>query len=429
MRKKKTFFNKFKSLFSKKCSKTVCTKKEIHDSQCVREIIVERNNGFNTLEVLIIVIITTLFGLIVGYTLSLARGNTGTRVSDEVLEIITTYENILENYYEDVDKTQLLDAAVSGMINVLDDPYSVFLDSEDTKSFDETVNGSFVGVGITVEWFENKFRVIEVLDGSPAHKAKVQKDDYILQIDDTLVDGMNLTDVSHLIKGKKGSKVSLVLLRGNDRVEVTMKRSVIEIPSVYSKELSEHIGYMSIDSFASNTAEQFEKQLKKLEKKGINSLIIDVRGNPGGRLSEVNDILDLFLPKNEILYKIETKGKVEEILSEDNSMRKYSVIVLTDRGSASASEILAACFQDNYDKAVVVGTVTYGKGTIQKAVKLSSGATVKYTTQKWLTPNDVWINEVGLMPDVLIEQGEEYNSNPSDSNDLQLIKAIELLKK
>ena len=158
-------------------------------------------------------------------------------------------------------------------------------------------------------------------------------------------------------------------------------------------------------------------------------MVIDVRGNPGGRLGEVSDIMDLFLDKKKVIYQIESKSKKDKIYTKDSTKRSYPVVVLVDYSSASASEILAASFQDNYKKATLVGTVTYGKGTIQKAVSLSSGATVKYTTQKWLTPKGVWINEVGLTPDVLLEIGDAYCNDPSDENDLQLQKAIEILNK
>lgn len=426
--KKKSLFNKFKSFFLKKRSKSISKEKHVDDED-VREVIVERNEGFNTLEVLVIILVTVLFGFAAGYALSYNRP-VGTEVSKEAQEIISTYESIVENYYGEVDESELLNAAVSGMVSTLDDPYSFFMDGENAESFNETVDGSFVGIGVTVEWVDDKFRIIEILENSPAEKAKLNVNDYIIKIDDTEVDGLTLEELSQAIKGKKGSKVNLTVLREEETITVSMKRDSVEIPSVCSRILyGTNSALIQVNSFASNTAEQFEKQLKQLEKKGVNSLIIDVRGNPGGRLGEVEDILDLFLGKNKVLYKIETKSKIEKIYTEDSTKRNYPVVVLVDYSSASASEILAAGFQDNYDNATIVGTVTYGKGTIQKAVKLSSGATVKYTTQKWLTPKGVWINEVGLTPDVLIEQGEEYSSNPTDENDLQLQKAIDVLKK
>lgn len=386
----------------------------------------ERNDGFSLVEVMMIIIVTILFGMVAGYALSFTKP-TGVEVSEEVQEIISTYENIVENYYGEVTEEELLEAAISGMVSTLDDPYSLFMSGENADNFNETVDGSFIGIGITVEWIDGKFKIAEVLDGSPAKKAKLKINDYIIEVDGESVEGITLDELSKKIKAKKKTKVKLGILRDEKRIEFTLKRDVVEVPSVKSRIINENIGVIKIDKFALNTSEQFEKQLKLLEKKKIKSLIIDVRGNPGGRLGEVSEIMDLFLDKKKVIYQISTKSKTEKIYSEDSTKRSYPIVVLVDYSSASASEILATSFQDNYKNATLVGTVTYGKGTIQKAVNLSSGATVKYTTQKWLTPKGVWINEVGLTPDVLLEIGDEYCSNPSDETDLQLQKAIEVL--
>ena len=425
--KKNSFFNNIKSFFNN-LTKTNDDVKDNDDSENIREVVVEKNNGFTTSEVIVIIFITTIFGLVCGYALSSSR-SVNSESSENALEIVETYESILENYYGEVDEEELLNAAVSGMIDTLDDPYSLFMTSDTSDEFNETVDGSFVGVGVTVEWCDNTFRIAEVLSDSPAEKAKLEVNDYIIKVDDTSVEGMTLDEVSDLIRGEKGTKVVLTVLRDNEEVTFTVKRGLVEIPSVTSEIIEENIGYITIDTFASNTSEQFEKQLKELEDEKIESLIIDVRDNPGGRLAEVNDIMDLFLGKNKVLYKLETKEKVEKVYTEDSTKRNYPVAVLVNYDSASAAEILAASFQDNYDNAILVGTVTYGKGTIQKAVKLSSGATIKYTTQKWLTPKGVWINDTGLTPEVLVEQGEDYCSNPTYSTDIQLQRAVEELKK
>ena len=182
-----------------------------------------------------------------------------------------------------------------------------------------------------------------------------------------------------------------------------------------------------MDTFASNTAKQFSKELKKLEKKNVDSLIIDVRNNSGGRLSQVKEILDEFLGNKVEIYRIETKGKVEKVYTSDKIKRNIPVVVLVNEGSASASEILATAFMDRYKNATIVGTVTYGKGTIQKAVELSSGASLKYTTQKWLTSKGEYLQDKGLTPDIEVNQKGEYYDNPTDENDAQLQKAIEVL--
>lgn len=398
------------------------------EEENVREIVVERDNGFNTVEVIVIILISILFGLVIGYILSSSR-TFGSKVSDEASEIVTTYDTILKNYYDEIEPSELADAAIAGMIGILDDPYSIYMNSGDTESFLESVNGSFVGIGINVEWNNDKFKIISVFEDSPASKAGLKENDIIIKVDDRNVEGLSLDEVSNLIKGKSGSKVSLTVLRGEEELTLIAKRGVVEIPSVESDILEEAIGYIKIDNFSATTSEQFNKKLKDMEEKNISSLIIDVRDNPGGKLGQVNKILEKFFSKKTVLYKIVTKDKTTKVYDDTSDSKDYPVVVLVNNGSASAAEILAASFQDNYKNGTIVGTVTYGKGTIQKAIELSSGASIKYTTQKWLTPKGKWINEKGVVPEVVIEQGADYGANPTYANDVQLQKAVELLKK
>ena len=416
---KKPFFDK------KRKTKVIEIDEELDN---VREVVIERDSGFNTIEVMVIILISVLFGIVIGCILNSTK-SIGKEVSNEASEIITTYNAILENYYDEVDPSELADAAVSGMIGVLDDPYSVYMNSNDTDSFLESVNGSFVGVGITVEWCDNIFRVVEVLDESPAADAGLNIDDVIVKIDGKDVNGLTLDELSNSIKGKVGSKVKITVKRNDEEITVTAKRAVVEIPSVTSEVYENNIGYIAIDSFSATTYDQFNKAFKNLKNKDINSLIIDVRDNPGGKLGQVNKILDLFFNKKTVLYKIVTKDKTTKIYADNSDKESMPVVVLVNHESASASEILAASFKDNYKNSTIVGSVTYGKGTIQKAVELSSGASIKYTTQKWLTPKGDWINEKGIIPDEVVNQSDEYCLNPTFENDLQLQKAIEVLKK
>lgn len=417
-KEKKPFFVKKESSFIGK----VC---DCDDNEKIREVIVERDNGFSTLEVIIIIFVAIFFGVVIGCVLSSSR-TFGTLVDSEAKEIITTYENIVENYYDEIDKKQLLDAAVSGMISILDDPYSVYMDSEDTESFNETVDGSFVGIGTTVEWTDGKFKIIEVLSDSPAEKAGIKVNDYIIKIGKEYVDKLSLEEVSNKIRGKKGTSVSITVKRDNEELDFKLKRDVVDLLSVATNVFGD-VGYIYISSFASNTSNQFKDAYIELEKKKIKSLIIDVRNNPGGRLGQVNNILDLFFDKKTVLYQIETKGKIEKVTAKKSNSLNIPVVVLVNHNTASAAEILAACFKDNYSNATVVGSVTYGKGTIQKAIELSSGSSIKYTTQKWLTPKGKWINELGVIPDEVVDQSEEYVNEPNNDNDVQLQMAIEIL--
>ena len=416
---KKPFFDK------KRKTKVIEMDEELDN---VREVVVERDSGFNTIEVMVIILISVLFGVVIGCILNSTK-SIGKEVSNEASEIITTYNAILENYYDEVDPGELADAAVSGMIGVLDDPYSVYMNNNDTDSFLESVNGSFVGIGVTVEWSDNKFKIVEIFNNSPAQAAKLEVNDYIIKVDGKSVEDLNIDELSKLLKGKSGSKVNVTVKRGEEELTFKVKRGVIEIPSVTSSVLENNIGYITISSFSATTSEQFIKKLESLEKEKINSLIIDVRDNPGGKLGQVNKILDEFFSKKTVLYKIVTKDKTTNVYAENSTKRSLPVVVLVNHNSASASEILAASFKDNYKNVNIVGSVTYGKGTIQKAVELSSGASIKYTTQKWLTPKGEWINEKGIVPDVVVDQSEKYAIESSYNNDLQLQKAVEILKK
>ena len=402
---------------------------EVSDDENIREIIVEHKSGFNTLEVLIIVVVSIAFGIIVGFSLSIFRNNyQGVKVSEPLKEMVAVYQNILDTYYEDVDGSDLADAAIEGMISSLDDPYSIYMDEDDSDAFNTTVGGSYVGIGVTVAASDTSdFIVIDILNDSPAQKAGIEVGDVITKIDSKSVIGLTLDDISSLIKGKAGSKVKLTLLRGEDTIEKTVTRGNVELVSVISNVYHDDIGYIYIQNFAANTYQQFKEELKKLEKENIQSLIIDVRSNPGGHLNQTRDILELFMDKNKVLYRVEFKGDKEKIKDETKASRSYPVVVLINSASASASEILAASFQDSYSNAVLVGETTYGKGTVQQAFSLSDGSSLKYTTERWLTPKGKWIDGKGVSPDYEVSLSDDYLQSPTEDNDSQLQKAIELL--
>ena len=417
MKKQFSFFNK----------KNKSKKKSKHNKLFFGK----NDDGFSTFEVVLIIFISVLFGVVVGCIISSSKfGVIGTNVSDEMQEVIATYNNIIDEYYDKINEKELMNAAISGMVSILDDPYSVYMDSDDTYTFNQSVDGEYVGLGITISWLDGVCTVIEVAENSPAEKQGIKVDDIIIEVDSKDVTNSSLDDISGLLTGDIDTTVSVKVRRGDEEKDFTIKRSVIEIQSVTSKVIEQdnkNIGYIYIDTFASNTYKQFSKNLKKLEKKNIDSLIIDVRGNSGGRLAQVNEILDEFLGKKVEIYRIETKGEVEKIYTTNKTKRSYPVVVLVNEGSASASEILASAFMYKYKNATIVGNTTYGKGTIQKAIELSSGASLKYTTQKWLTSKGEYLQDKGLTPDVEVQQVAEYYDNPCDETDSQLKKAIEIL--
>lgn len=393
----------------------------------------ENYNAFTIPEVILLLIISCIFGVVMGCILTYSKSFDMVKVTKEEAELLAAYEKIRDNYYEDLSEGDLVGSAIDGMVNSLEDPYSYYLNENDTSSFNQRLNGTYIGIGVTILHDENnENQVVEIIDGSPAKKAGIEVGDIFLSIDGNDVRNLSLSEVSEFMKGEVGDKHSFVLLRGGNEVKVNLVLAEVVLSSVSSKIIegnNKNVGYLHISTFAANTYTQFNKNLKSLEKEKIDSLIIDVRGNPGGHLSQVQDILSLFFDKKTVLYQIENKGKVEKVYATTKDKRKYDVVVLIDCESASASEILAACFKENYKNATIIGTTSYGKGTVQKTYELSNGSSLKYTAEKWLTSKGKWINGVGVEPDIEVELPEEYYNNVCDENDLQLQKALEVLTK
>ena len=385
--------------------------------------------SFTILEVVLIIIIAILFGVIVGYFINYSRNDT---TKDSSLnEVVSTYNNIVNNYYGNLDKSKLSDAAIKGMIESLDDPYSNYMDGNAAEDFNESIDGSFTGIGVVIQNGEEYTTIIEIYDNAPAKKAGMQVGDVIIKVNGNDVKGMTGNDLAKMIKGKKGTKVNITVKRGDKEISIDVKRDVVDLISVNDKIIEyegKNIGYIRINNFAANTYSQFYKSLKALESKRIDSLIIDVRSNPGGHLQQTKQILSLFFNSKTVLYQIKSKGKVEKVYSYSNESRKYPVAVLIDRASASASEILASCFKENYKKVFIVGNTTYGKGTVQKTQTLTDGTTIKYTTETWLTSKGESINQVGVTPTVEVNLTEKYVENPCDDNDDQLKEALNKLK-
>ena len=381
--------------------------KKVEDEQnaSVREIIVEKKVGFNYLEVILIMIITLIIGGFLGgfvnqFVTKPTKQESST-VSDEFQEFLNTYEDIKENYYEEIDEGEMLNAGIKGMIDYLGDKYSVYMDEEETEEFNEQVEGKYVGIGTEIMQLEDGSVVVSnPFEGSPAAKAGLQAGDVIIRVNDTDVTGKTSSEVSNLIKKSADSTVNITVRRDDEEKTFTIERETIEIESVDSSVFDvndKKVGYIYISIFAANTDQQFKQALEDLEKDGIDSLVIDVRSNSGGYLDCVTEIASLFLGKGKVIYQLDTKGIVEKIYDETKTKRDYPIAVLINSSSASASEILAASLKESYG-AEVVGVNSYGKGTVQRAYQLENGATVKYTIQKWLTPDGNWINEVGVEP-------------------------------
>ena len=387
------------------------------------------NSNFSLFEVIIIILISILFGVIIGYLITFSKGSSAS--DSNIEEIVETYHNIVDEYYDNVDKDKISEAAIKGMIDSLEDPYSNYMDTDTTGDFNEQIEGTFVGIGVVVQYTGEYNTIIEVYKGGPAKKVGLKKNDIIIKVDGEDVKNVHGDEIAKKIRGVEGTHVVITVRRGEEELEFDVSRGKIDIPSV-STEIFEKddkkIGYLRIESFAANTYTQFNKALKKLEKKKIDSLILDVRSNPGGHLLQTRQILSLFFDKKTVLYQVQAKKTKKKVYSLSNDKREYPIVVLIDSGSASASEILASCFKENYKNINIIGNKSYGKGTVQKSKSLNSGTSIKYTTEKWLTSKGKWINKKGVKPNIEVSLGEEYVNNPGHDTDAQLQKAIEILK-
>lgn len=386
---------------------------------------------FKTTDMLGLIIITCIISLFAGAFfgtrfLTNEHESETYKVLDQIKDV---YVDIKENYYKETNDEDLINGAINGMIAALDDPYATYLTDDNSNSFDAQLQGSYEGIGIEI--FNNTDGDIEILtvfENTSAAKAGLQPGDIIIGINDEDVSKQKTSDLVSKISELKDDSFTIKILRNGEEKQLKVTRKKVELTSVTSKVINKDnkkIGYINVSIFSLNTYSQFSEQLKKLENKKIDSLIIDVRGNTGGHLSTVDDILSLFLDKKHVIYQIETKGKKEKFYSNGKVTKEYPIAILTDSYSASASELLAISLKEEYG-AATIGTTTYGKGTVQELKTMDSGE-YKFTTKKWLSPKGNWINEKGVEPTIEVTLDENYYKNPTEENDNQLQKAIEYL--
>lgn len=395
--------------------------------------------GFKLYEVIILIAIATIIGVFSGsfLTYNFFDGNSkGARYSNNkyINEFEEAYQNVIDNYYEDVNKDELIDAAINGMLSTLDG-YTSYMNKEEKEQFNERMNGEYKGIGIefTTTGTSGSYvhKIVNVFDGTPAKAAGMQKDDIILKIDNTDAATITGTEIASYIKKDTIKEVTVIVKRNEENVTLKIKKTLIELPSVTKKTFTSNnkkVGYIKISIFADNTYTQFKDALESLETEKISSLVIDVRGNSGGYLHASKDILELFLSKGSIVYQMQSKTETVKYKDGTQENRTYPISVLIDNYSASASEIVASALKEAYG-ANIVGITSYGKGTVQQPSDLATGGMIKVTTNKWLTPNGNWIDKVGVTPTEEVTLNDSYASNPTDENDNQLQKAIELVTK
>ena len=402
--------------------KTKIFKKKIEPKSRIKISKFKKKDSFSTMDVVIVMFLSLIIGFVLAMLFNYAKDKYY-NYDNNLDEIITTYNSILENYYDEVNPDELSEAAVSGMVNSLDDPNSYYMDKETSKTFNESLEGTYKGIGLVISRVDQDVVIVKVIKDSPADKAGIKKDDILVRVNDSETSELAVNQIADLIK--KTDNVKVTYKRGDKENTVNLKKTKLDLESVTYKKY-DNTGYIYISTFASNTAKQFNDSLKKLEKDNIKSLIIDVRSNPGGHLEQADKILYNFFNKDTVLYQIEEKGNKVNVIDKTKDSRNYPVVILINGTSASASEIIASCFKDNYQKGVIVGNESFGKGTIQNEVILKNGGSYKYTMKKWLSSKGTWYDRDttgGIKPDV------EVTNDIQSTDDKQLDKALELLKK
>lgn len=383
---------------------------------------------FKTKEVVFLLLITAIISLIMGGIVTYNVTLKGTNVDSELAEFIKNYDYITNNYYGDVDKNELIDSAIAGMLNTLD-KNSTYVGSDD-DNFSIYLEGSYEGTGIQVYNDENNNIVIySVFDDTSASKAGLKAGDVIIRLNDKDTTNMSIADFSSLVKKQKG-KFKITYKRDDEEKTVSLKVSKVELKSVYSETIEKNdkkIGYIQMSIFANNTYEQFKKALSNLENENMNGLIIDLRSNSGGHLSSAEEIISLFLDSSHPIYQIKTKDSLNTYYSLGKETKKYKIVILIDKNSASASEVVTSALTEQYG-AVTVGEKSYGKGTVQELQSLNDGEQYKLTTKSWLTSKGKVIDGKGIEPDYKVSLDEKYYDEPSFDNDNQLQKAIELIE-
>ncbi|MFL0196073.1 S41 family peptidase [Clostridium sp. WILCCON 0269] len=385
---------------------------------------VKRNWIVYTVVILIVTNVLTMFG-----TVNFIKNAQGSAVG-KFEKLFEVRNELYKYYYGSIDDNTLLEGAIKGMTESLNDPYTVFMNKKEFESFNVQTEGNYYGIGIQVMAKGDNIVVIDVFDNSPAKKEGITSGDIIQKVNETSVTGKNLDKAVSLIKGKENTEVTLTLYRENKgSFNVKVKRQKIDINTVKGEILGNNVAYIQVDMFDENTAKNFKNELEKLNSQGMKSLILDLRDDPGGMLDQCVDMVSNFVPKDKVIVSTIDKYKSKkEYKSEGGNFNNLPVTILTNENTASASEIFSGALKD-YKLATIVGEKTYGKGVVQTILNTGDGTALKVTISKYYTPNGKDINKKGINPDVEVKYPEELKKSAYDrSKDPQFIKAFEIAK-
>lgn len=382
--------------------------------------------------IIVLMVITAIVsGLTSGIIVYSSYGkNTGVSyktISDDksLKEFLEVYTQITSEYYEDINKDELVKTAIKSMLDYLGDNYTTYMDSNQTDNLDNNLKGEYRGIGVIIQ----DHTIIEVLDDSPAKEAGVLPNDIIVKVNGEDVTDKTASEIANTIKSSKENDVLISVKRNNEQIDLTVKLSNLFVPAISTDIVKDTtIGYMALSTFSSTVSEQVKKGLEKLEEQNITSLIIDLRGNTGGFLSAAEGVSNTFIEKGKVIYSLKSRDKEKVVKDTTGTYKNYKIVVLIDENTASAAEILAAALKDSYG-ATIVGKKSFGKGKVQQTVRLKNGSMAKYTSAKWYRPNGECIDGVGIIPDYEVDLTIEKDKNGNITNiiDSQLDKAIELL--
>lgn len=379
---------------------------------------------FDFIDILIIIVVISLVSsLATGFIIKLQNDKNvkfNSVIKDSELDkFISVYNEIVDKYYEEVDEDELVNAGIDGMLNHLEDKYSIYIENKDS-SFSNDLDSTYEGIGIAT--IENV--VYDVYEGSSAYREGIKKGDIIVSVNGYSINNKNYKELNKKLKENDGTN-EIGVLRGDEELAFKVTIETIVVPTVSSKIYEvkgKKIGYIDIDSFSKNTFEEFQEERVELEKAKIEGLIIDLRNNSGGYINSASNIANVFLKKDKKIYSLVYKDKSEDVVDKTDESLEYKVVVLVNNSTASSAEILTGALKDSYG-ALVVGNQTYGKGTVQ-TVKYYDDTAIKYTSAIWKRPNGESVDEVGIKPDYEVDNVIKNNI----LEDKQFDRALQLFK-
>lgn len=383
-------------------------------------------NIFNIIVVAVLLAVTNIS------TYNLATSDIGIASDDKIVKIKALENYVRDNYLYNITDEEFEIGELKGVVSALDDPYSEYLTKEDYKKLTDNLTGKFCGIGVFISGQESKYiQVVSPIKGSPAEKAGIKSGDEIVKIDGKEYSAAQISEATDIMRGEKGTGVKITVIRPSENnaiYDFNIIRDEVKAETVICQNLK-GIGYIGITQFGEQTADDFKKALKTLEKSNVKGLIIDLRGNPGGIVESASEIADTLLPEGMIVY---AKDREHKIVFEEKSGPRHSelpLVVLINSGSASASEILAGAIRD-YNRGVIIGERSFGKGIVQSVVRFPGGDGIKLTTSEYFSPKGINIHKKGIKPDISVILPPEVTGIGVEhqEEDRQLQKAIEVLR-